>query len=231
MNVFANIVLPKVIYETSSKFNEKIQVVQRGDTLRLRVNGVVQSVNFDSPVVNKMYWGKLIKLLKEKAPDMDEVLILGLGGGTLPHLISKEFPNTEIVTVEIDKTMIDIAAKYFDLTSVPHHNVFNADAMHFVIEPESYGYENGKFDVAIVDIYCGEKYPELGSSGNFIASLKRLVKPGGLLVFNRLYLNQHQDDVNCFVDQVEMYLSNVSSEIVAGITNSDNILIFGYNEG
>jgi len=43
---------------------------------------------------------------------MDKVLILGMGGGTIPHLISRNYPNTEIISVEYDEVMIDIAKSF-----------------------------------------------------------------------------------------------------------------------
>ena len=83
------------------------------------------------------------------------------------------------------------------------------------------------FDAAIVDIFVGDKYPELGRSGNFIARLKSLVKPGGIIIFNRIYHGDHQEEVNMFIEMLHDFFVDVESVIIAGKTNSDNVLIYG----
>ena len=78
-----------------------------------------------------------------------------------------------------------------------------------------------------MDIYVGSKYPDLGKSGNFVAAVKNMAMPGGLVVFNRMYTEDHQDEVNVFVDFIEGFFKDVKTKVTAGYTNSDNILIYG----
>jgi len=158
---------------------------------------------------------------------MDKVLILGMGGGTISHLISRNYPNTEIISVEYDEVMIDIAKKFFNIDSIPNHRIINDDALRVVIEPENYEISLGSLDVLIVDIFNGDKFPDLGKTGNFITAIKKLVKPGGFLVFNRIYKEEYQEDVKIFIDNLGNYIKDIESEVVAGYTNSDNIIIFG----
>ncbi|GIW69500.1 MAG: hypothetical protein KatS3mg101_0247 [Patescibacteria group bacterium] len=227
MNIFDGIQLPKIIYEAESKYNGKIEVWEVGKTRKIKVEKIDQSISHKSSSANRLVWGKVVEILEENAPDLQKVLILGLGGGTMAHIISERFNHPEIVSVEIDPVMIDIARKFFDLDSIPNHRVIEADALRVTIEPEDYDLEEEYFNVVIVDIFNGEKYPDLGKSGNFIASVKRLVRPGGLLIFNRIYLDHHQDDVNIFIEYLGDFLHNVTCLVVAGYTNSDNVLIYG----
>lgn len=219
--------MPELIYETSSKFNDSIQVIKVGDLLRLRVNGTDQSLNYKSQSCKRQVWGQTVELLKREQPELNNILIFGLGGATMQHLITEAYPNVNIVSVEIDEVMVEIAKKYFELDSIPNHRIIVEDAFRVVIEPDEYDLEEYGFDAVIVDIYQGDKFPELGNSGNFFAALKKLVTPGGLVLINRIYREEHQVDVDNFINYVEMVLKNVSSEVVAGHTNSDNVLIFG----
>jgi len=116
----------------------------------------------------------------------------------------------------------------------PHPNIFGIiikwavdDALRVVVEPENFGISYGSFEAVFVDIYIGEKYPDLGSSGNFISAVKKMLMPGGLVIFNRMYHSTHQDDVNIFIDYVSNFFKEVKCLVVAGHTNSDNILIYG----
>lgn len=227
MSVFDGLNLPKTIHQSSSEHNSDITVVQMGNTRRLRVDGLTQSVNCDAPSASRMYWGRAVQIIKENEPDLKSILILGLGGGTLAHLVAKEFPGVYIASVEIDKEIIKVATEYFDVDKIPNHHIFNADAMGVISMPEEYGFNPFSFDVLFVDIYCGEKFPDLGRSGTFLAGLDRLVKPAGLILFNRIYKEHHQDEVNFFIESVEHELYDVKSLIVAGRTNADNVIIFG----
>jgi spermidine synthase len=219
--------IPKILDEVDSVYNGKIRIVHVGNTKKIMVENIVQSVNWDSPICKRLYWGRVIEVLQDEKPDLERVLVLGLGGGTLIHLINQNFPNAFVHSVELDPVMVEVAKKHFDLDSVPNHKVIVADALKVVVDPESFNISKFSFDVLIVDIYVGETYPDLGKSGNFISALKRLVKSDGLIIFNRIYIEHHQDDVNCFINYVTESLRDVKCAVVAGYTNSDNVLIFG----
>ena len=229
MNIFQGLQPPKVLYETDSEYNGHIQVVQVGDTRKIKVDKIDQSISHTSPSCKRLVWGKVADVLRDNMPGLNsgKVLMLGLGGGTMAHLISQEFSGVEIVSVELDPAMVDIAKRYFDLDQIPNHRVIVEDAMRIVIEPEEFEIKEQDFDVVIVDIFNGEQFPDLGKSGTFIAAVKRMVKPNGLVIFNRIYRDRHQDEVNIFIEYVSNFLTDVKLLVVAGYTNSDNVLIFG----
>jgi spermidine synthase len=227
MNIFKGLGVPKTIYAVDSELNGRIEVTETGGTRRVKVGKITQSISWDSPVCEKLVWGKVSELLKREVPDLKSVLILGMGGGTMAHLISRALPETSIVSVELDPAMVEIAEKFFDVEAIPNHTIINGDALGVVIEPQKHGLRKDSFGALVVDIYVGEDYPDLGDTGNFMAALRNMVSPGGLVIFNRIYLNHHQADVDSFKDQVEDFFQDVKEEIVAGYTNSDNILIYG----
>jgi spermidine synthase len=227
MGVFESLKYPKVIYEVDSKINGKVRVVDVGRTRKLLANNVLQSISENSPSCPKIFLGKAAELIIKEAPTAKRILMLGLGGGTVANILSKKLPEAQIVSVELDPVMIDVAKKYFGLDSVKNHRVIEADALRVVVEPEEFDLAKGSFDVLYVDIFVGDQYPDLGKTGNFIAAVKRLVTSGGLIIFNRIYTEEHQEDVDDFVHQVETFLGDTKSEVVAGYTNSDNILVYG----
>lgn len=226
MTVFNGLKLPKTIYETESSINGRISVIEVGQTRKLSVDGVVQSVNWDSPNATRQVWGRLVENLHEQQPNLKSIMVLGLGGGSMQHLLAKKFPGIHITSVEIDKVMVDVAKQYFQLDEIPNHRIIVADALKVIAVPEEFGIPHNSLQTVIVDIFCGQKYPDLGASGNFFACVKNLVIPGGLVVFNRIYLEHHQQDVNRFIESLEAFYSNIKSVIIAGRTNSDNVIIF-----
>jgi len=227
MTVYDDIKVPEVIHEVKSKYNNSLQVIKLGNTLKLRVNGVDQSVNYDSQSSQNLYWGKIVEIIKEKSPESSKVLLLGMGGGTIVHLLSKALPDAEIVSIEIDPEVVKIAKEYFNIDKIPNHTIINEDALLVVVEPEEHDLSLNDFDVIIVDILAGREFPNLGKTGNFLAALKRLLTPNGLILFNRLYTQDHQDDVDLFFEYVCNFFNDVEEETVAGHTNSDNLIIYG----
>lgn len=227
MSVFDSLKYPKVIYEVNSKLNGNIRVVEVGRTRKILVNNVLQSISETSPSCAKIFLGKAAELIEKEAPNAKRILMLGLGGGTVASILSKKIPEVQITSVEFDPVMIDVGKRFFGLNLIKNHRIIEDDVLRVVVEPEEFDLAPGSFDVLFVDIFVGDQYPDLGKTGNFIAALKRLVTNGGLIVFNRIYTEEHQEDVNNFINQVEEFLGDTKSEVVAGYTNSDNILVYG----
>jgi len=227
MSVFDGLKMPKIIYETTSELNGRIRIVDVGSTRKMVVGNTIQSINPDSPACPKLYWGQMSDSIEERFADIQNILILGLGGGTLAHLLSRAYPDVDITSVEYDEVMIQLAKEYFYVDKIPNHKIIHEDALRIVIEPEENDITPSSLDLLIVDVLNGDKYPDLGKTGNFISAVKRLIRPGGHVVFSRIYTEFFQEEVNIFVDSLENYFTEVETEVVAGYTNSDNLLIFG----
>jgi len=226
MNIFEGIQLPKVLCEVESPVNGKISVIEVGSTRKLIVGGVVQSLNWDAPGTSRQVWGRLVENLHDQEPNLKSIMVLGLGGGSMQQLLAKKYPGIHITSVEFDKVMVDVAKQYFNLDAIPNHRIIVDDALKVIAVPEEFGISQNSFEVIIVDIFSGEKYPDLGASGNFFAGIKNLVVPGGLVVFDRIYLEHHQEQVNHFIELLEGFFYNIKSVIIAGRSNSDNVVIF-----
>lgn len=224
---FQLIKVPKVIYSTESDFNGQINVIQIGDTLKLKVDNIDQSLSASAPNARRLVWGRTMDVLKQNEPNLKSILVLGLGGATVQHFLADDFPGVKIVSVDIDPTMYEVSKKYFGADTIPNHHVIVEDACRVIVDPQDYGLEHGQFQAAYVDIYLGQTFPDLGNSGNFMNAIKNMVVPGGLIIINRIYTKQHQDDVNNFIKFVDDFLHDVQTLVVAGYTNSDNVLIYG----
>ncbi len=227
MSVFDGLKMHKIIFETDSELNGRIRIVDVGSTRKMVVGNTIQSINPDSPACPKLYWGQMSDSIKERFTDIQNILILGLGGGTLAHLLSRAYPDVNITSVEYDEVMIQLAKEYFYVDKIPNHKIIHEDALRIVVEPEENDITPSSLDLVVVDVLNGDKYPDLGKTGNFISAVKRLIRPGGHVVFSRIYTEFFQEEVNIFVDSLENYFSEVETEVVAGYTNSDNLLIFG----
>ena len=115
-------------------------------------------------------------------PNPHRILIIGLGGGTLPNALSSLYPDSKIHAVEIDKAVIKVAEKYFGFQAGNKMEVFEEDGRMFVkraLRKGEYGY-----DLIILDAFDHEYIPEHLLTKEFLEELKRILLPGGVLAAN-----------------------------------------------
>lgn len=180
----------KILEERSSKFNKNIRVVRSlGLGTYIQVNGLTQSGG-----VVEQIWKSTLKKVSEK--DINNILILGLGGGTLAKLLRKKYPNAKITGVEIDKVMIELGKKYLDLDK---HNV------DVKIE-DAKTFQFKKHDLVIVDMYSGDNFPKEFESVLFLKKLS--IFP--IVIINRLYFGDKRPDTVRFGKKLEKIFKNVT---------------------
>ncbi len=106
------------------------------------------------------------------------LLLLGLGGGCAPYMISRSYPETIIDGVEIDADLIDAAKPFFPYDRVEKLNIHVADARFFLKTTGT------KYDVIIVDVYRSAHIPFHVATDEFFAEAKNRLQENGVLAMN-----------------------------------------------
>jgi spermidine synthase len=114
-------------------------------------------------------------------PDPKRVLVLGLGGGTLPTAMAKLLPLATIDVVEIDPAVTQVAKRYFAFRDGGNTRVYEMDARVFV---KRAGREGRKYDLVVLDAFDREYIPEHLLTREYLAEVKALLKPGSVLAAN-----------------------------------------------
>ena len=117
----------------------------------------------------------LSSLLVQDNPE--RILIVGLGGGTLPDTYQLLFPDVEIVVSEIDDAVFRVARDYFDFEETDKIKVNIGDARVFV---KRAGIRNEKYDLVILDAFNGEYIPEHLMTVEFLEEVKALLTEDGM---------------------------------------------------
>jgi len=102
-------------------------------------------------------------------------LILGLAGGAAATTIQRVWPEADILGVELDPAVVEVARDHFGLRNV---RVEVADARRFV-ETSA-----GVHDLIIVDLYNGATIPFFTATREFFTAVERRLAPGGAVVMN-----------------------------------------------
>jgi len=114
-------------------------------------------------------------------PDPKRVLVIGLGGGTLPMALAQVLPQARIDTVEIDPAVVNVARRYFGYQTSPRQRVHQADGRAFV---EQAVREKRSYDLIMLDAFDYTYIPAHLMTREFLQQVKTLLSPGGVLAAN-----------------------------------------------
>ena len=114
-------------------------------------------------------------------PDPKRILIIGLGGGTLPMALRDILPSTVIDTVEIDEAVVRVAKRFFDFAEDDQNRVYVQDARVFGKRAALRGEQ---YDLIILDAFDGEYIPEHLMTIEFLGEMRDLLSDDGVLVAN-----------------------------------------------
>ena len=120
-------------------------------------------------------------------PDPARMLVLGLGGGTLPMTLAELYPDAAIDVVEIDPAVVAVARKYFAFEPTDNMQVFTQDARVFA---KRAGLRGDTYDLIMLDVFTGEYIPEHLMTREFLVETRRLMNANAVLVANTFTISQ-----------------------------------------
>jgi spermidine synthase len=114
-------------------------------------------------------------------PAPQSVLIVGLGGGSLPRALAALLPAAHIDVVEIDPAVTRVARSYFMFVPGANTSVIEEDGRAYVKRAVRAG---KSYDLVMLDAYDHEYIPEHLLTREFLQEVKSLLKPGGIVAAN-----------------------------------------------
>jgi spermidine synthase len=125
-------------------------------------------------------------------PEPHNILIIGLGGGTLPRTLAKLLPGVEIDVVEIDPAVVSVATQFFGFKPDEHQHVFEEDGRAYVRRTLR---TDKRYALIMLDAYDNQYIPEHLLTQEFLAQVRALLAPNGIVAANtfsssRLYQNE-----------------------------------------
>lgn len=183
----------KILEERKSKFNGDLRVVRTfGLGTYIQANGLTQSGGIVEAI-----WRSTIRKVKGKGREVKDVLILGLGGGTVAKLVRKFWPEVKITGVDIDPIVAELGKKYLGLSDYGV-DIKIGDASNFALYAKRY-------DLIIIDLYNGDQFPKKFEDEKF---LKKLAK-NKLVIFNRLYYGEKRPEAVKFGNKLKTVFGKV----------------------
>lgn len=107
-----------------------------------------------------------------------DILLVGLGGGSLSKFCYKHYPQTIITTLEISREVINLRNTFMIPANNDFFQIIEVDAAHYIEQQENIT------DVILLDGYNSSGIPVALSSEKFYLDCYNALRPNGMLVVN-----------------------------------------------
>lgn len=143
-------------------------------------------------------------------PRPQRILIIGLGGGTLPTALAELVPDATIETVEIDPAVVRVARTFFGYRPSARQSVHITDGRAYVQAALA---QPTRYDLIILDAFDVTYIPRHLMTRGFLEEVKALLSPTGVLVANtfsssQLYAQESATYAAVFGDFHQLQSSN-----------------------
>ncbi|MCG8621266.1 MAG: fused MFS/spermidine synthase, partial [Proteobacteria bacterium] len=156
---------------------------QHGDNLQLKFDheAIQSEINRQQPqqlvMQNLQYLMGILLFM----PEPENILLLGVGGGSMVHFLRHHFPQSHITGVELDAKLLETA---HDKLLLPRAD----DQLTYCIQDarDHVTLTREKYDLIVVDIFDGSQSPDWILELEFTQELKRCLRKNGGLTYNLL---------------------------------------------
>lgn len=160
-------------------FYHRIRVEEDGDARHIYFDRTLQSsMNLKDPTALRLVYSRYTSLGFTFRPDAKKMLIIGLGGGSIPKKLEKEFPHLEMDVVEIDPEVIKIAKDHFNVKESKNLRLHAQDGRLFLARSPH------QYDIILMDAYYSDAMPFHLATKEFFELAQRKLTPNGIIVAN-----------------------------------------------
>jgi len=159
-----------------------------------------EKVNYSFGSLHKVMRGVILNLKSKKYP-LDNVLILGYGGGSAAEIIHNEVnSDAQIIGVDMDKSVLDIAQQYFYTKKV---QLLESKAEEYL---ELAKKNRSSYNTIIIDLFIDNKIPEF--SDRFWELVSELITSDGIAFINTMF---EESDFCILGDQIKSFGFHIQS--------------------
>ncbi|MGD0263851.1 MAG: fused MFS/spermidine synthase [Candidatus Methylomirabilota bacterium] len=169
---------PGLLLDMDSFYNH-IRVAEEGGMRYIDFDNLRQSAMLlDDPWELRLRYTRFLALALAFQPEPKRVLVLGLGGGSFPKRLYRDFPQVVVDVVDIDPEVIGIAKRYFQVPEDSRLRLHLRDGRRFVQETTE------RYDLIFLDAYNSDTIPFHLTTREFYRQLEAHLAPGGFVVSN-----------------------------------------------
>jgi spermidine synthase len=135
-------------------------------------------MNLKDPTALRLLYSRYASLGFAFRPDAKKMLVVGLGGGSIPKKVQKEFPDMEIDAVEIDPEVIKMSKDHFNVKESKLLRLHAQDGRLFLARTQR------QYDIILLDAYFTDAMPFHLTTKQFFELAHKRLTPNGVVVAN-----------------------------------------------
>jgi spermidine synthase len=170
----------KVIYQKKSPYNTVVVTEDDQGMRTLRFDGGVRQsvVKVGDPDHLELPYARAMVSGLALCPEPKWVLVVGLGGGTIPSFLRKHYPKTQIDVVDIDPVVVEAAKQFFGFREDATLKAYVQDGRKFIEE------RLNVYDVIFLDAFGSEDIPYHLATREFLEAVRRAITAQGVVLGN-----------------------------------------------
>ncbi|MDR5696763.1 MAG: fused MFS/spermidine synthase, partial [Armatimonadota bacterium] len=169
---------PEIIYARDTVYH-RITVSDEGGIRYMKLDNYWQSAtDLTDPERTVFRYADYMHAGMLFVPDPRHVLLIGMGGGTIPKRYLNDYPDVRMDVVDIDPEVIAAAERYFDVPVGGRLRAFGQDGRIFVKRATE------RYDQILMDAYLKDTLPFHLATREFFQEVRARLNPGGVFVAN-----------------------------------------------
>jgi len=182
-----------------------------------RAGGIQSSMLLADPARLDLRYSQAMIAALALHRDPREVLLIGLGGASIPKFLQKHYPDLKVDIVELDPDVVRVCQDYFEFRGSPGVRVIVMDGRMYLKRTEK------RYDLILLDAYAADRIPFHLTTVQFIQLVKSRLKPGGVAASNLW-----ERAVNRFyLAELKTFQATFPQVYLLPAAQSGNIIVFG----
>ena len=141
-----------VVYERTSAHHH-IQVIDNNGIRTLSFNGSQETrMSLRYPLQGHFVYTEYFHMPWLWNNQITDVLMMGLGGGSIQRAYQYYYPDVKIDTVELDPVVVDVARQYFSVKPSATHRIIRSDGRLYLRRTKK------NYDLILMDAYTSNRY-------------------------------------------------------------------------
>ena len=208
-----------IIHERTTAFGRILVTEDHSGlrTLRFSPNGSRQSVvRPGDPQHLELPYARMALAGLVLCGEPRRILVLGLGGASLPGFLRHYYPDAAIDIAEINPEIVEVAKQYFGFREDPRMRVHVQDGRKFIESLNA-----PAFDAIFLDAFGDRSVPPHLATREFLLAVRRAVVPSGVVIGN--LWNRHNNPL--YDDMVGTYRDVFDEVAVLVVDNDINVVL------
>jgi spermidine synthase len=160
-------------------------------SMHFDISAIQSRMRLDDPTALELDYTRMMMGCLLFCDQPTSMLMIGLGGGSLPKYCHRWLPAADITVVEINPQVIAMRETFLVPPDNRRFRVVRGDGAAFIASAAT------RYDVILVDGFTYEGQPEGLSTPSFYSDCRAALSDGGVLV-----VNLHAEDCELLVDRI-----------------------------